>query len=97
MFKLSIFRGALLAVLAAPASLLAFLTGWAAADWRWGALAGAAVFTLFFAAAVVNILRARNYSYADCLLPPLFSLAWSLVLVPLTAILRGEHAQAKAG
>jgi hypothetical protein len=67
-----------------PFSVLAFLIGWAARDLRTGLLAGAAVFTVFFAASLISLAFIRSYEYWDALLPPVFSVLWSLALAPFS-------------
>ncbi|OGR80929.1 MAG: hypothetical protein A2X32_00740 [Elusimicrobia bacterium GWC2_64_44] len=73
-----------IAALSFPFTVLSFLIGWAAADVKTGLLAGAAVFTVFFAAAVVNLFFVKTYSYADAALPAVFAALWSLALAPFS-------------
>ncbi|MDA8132113.1 MAG: hypothetical protein M0011_11480 [Elusimicrobia bacterium] len=77
-------RSIAIATLSFPFSLLAFVIGWAARDLRAGLLAGAVVFTIFFAAAAVSLLLVRKFTYADAALPPAFAVIWSLVLAPFS-------------
>ncbi|MDD2805271.1 MAG: hypothetical protein PHV33_06920 [Elusimicrobiales bacterium] len=73
-----------IAALSFPFTALSFLIGWAAADVKTGLLAGAAVFTVFFTAAVVNLFFVKTYSYADAALPAVFAALWSLALAPFS-------------
>jgi len=77
-------RSFAIAFLSFPFTGLAFVIGWAAADLRTGLLAGAAVFTLFFTAAVVNLFFVKSYSYLDAALPAVFAALWSLALAPFS-------------
>lgn len=77
-------RSFAIAFLSFPFTGLAFIIGWAAADLRTGLLAGAAVFTLFFTAAVVNLFFVKSYSYLDAALPAVFAALWSLALAPFS-------------
>ncbi|HAN05573.1 MAG TPA: hypothetical protein DCW72_00590 [Elusimicrobia bacterium] len=77
-------RSFAIAFLSFPFTGLAFVIGWAAADLRTGLLAGAAVFTLFFTAAVVNLFFVKTYSYLDAALPAVFAALWSLALAPFS-------------
>ena len=77
-------RSFAIATLAFPASLLAFVIGWAARDLRAGLLSAAVAFTVFFAAAAVSLLLVRKFSYADAALPPAFAVGWSLALAPFS-------------
>lgn len=72
------------AFLSFPFTALAFAAGWALADVRTGLLAGAAMFTVFFLAAAVNLFFVKSYSYADALLPAAFAALWSLALAPFS-------------
>lgn len=73
-----------IAFLSFPFTALSFLIGWLAADVKTGLLAGAAVFTVFFTAAVVNLFFVKTYTYADALLPAAFAALWSLALAPFS-------------
>ena len=77
-------RSLAISFLSFPFSALAFLLGWAAMDLRFGLLAGAAVFTVFFIAAIVNLFFIKSYSYLDAALPLVFSVLWSLALAPFS-------------
>lgn len=77
-------RSFAIAFLSFPFTLLAFVIGWAARDMRAGLLAGAAIFTVFFTAAVVNLFFVKTYSYLDAALPAVFAALWSLALAPFS-------------
>lgn len=77
-------RSFAIAFLSFPFTALAFAIGWAARDLRAGLLAGAAVFTVFFTAAVVNLFFVKSYSYLDAALPAVFAALWSLALAPFS-------------
>lgn len=62
-------RSFAIAFLSFTFTALAFAAGWALADLKTGLLAGAAMFTVFFTAAVVNLFFVKSYSYADAALP----------------------------
>ena len=70
--------------LTVPAALLGFVAGWAVKDLGTGILAGAVCFTLFFIAALVNIILTKRYTAVDAALPVLFAVIWSLILVPFS-------------
>ncbi|OGS11448.1 MAG: hypothetical protein A2234_04275 [Elusimicrobia bacterium RIFOXYA2_FULL_58_8] len=77
-------RAIAIEVLSFPFTALAFIAGWAFRDIRFGVLAGAVVFTIFFIAALASIFFIRTYSYTDSALPPVFALLWSAVLAPFS-------------
>ncbi|PKM97775.1 MAG: hypothetical protein CVU79_06420 [Elusimicrobia bacterium HGW-Elusimicrobia-3] len=77
-------RSFAIAFLSFPFTGLGLVIGWVAADLRAGLLAGAAVFTLFFTAAVVNLFFVKSYSYLDAALPAVFAALWSLALAPFS-------------
>lgn len=77
-------RSLAIAALSFPSTALAFVIGWAARDLRAGLLVGAAVFTVFFAAALVSLFFIRSYSYADAALPAALAALWSLALAPFS-------------
>jgi len=77
-------RSFAIAFLSFPFTALAFAAGWALADLKTGLLAGAAMFTVFFTAAVVNLFFVKSYSYADAALPAVFAALWSLALAPFS-------------
>lgn len=78
------FRSLAISALSFPFSLLAFIIGWAAGDLRTGLLAGAALFTVFFVAALVNLFFIKEFSYLDAALPLAFALLWSAALAPFS-------------
>ena len=78
------FRSLAIGALSFPFSLLALIIGWAAGDLRTGLLAGAAVFTCFFVAAVVNLFFIKEFSYLDAALPLVFAMFWSAALAPFS-------------
>jgi len=71
-------------VLSFPFTALTFIIGWAAKDIRFGVLAGAVVFTVFFVAALVSLFVIKTYGYVDAALPLAFSVLWSAALVPFS-------------
>jgi hypothetical protein len=77
-------RSLAISALSFPFTLLAFVIGWAARDIRFGLLAGAAVFTLFFIAAAVSLFFIKEFSYLDAALPAVFAALWSLALAPFS-------------
>lgn len=77
-------RSFAIAFLSFPFTVLAAAAGWAFADLRTGLLAGAAMFTVFFTAAAVNLFFVKSYSYADAALPAVFAALWSLALAPFS-------------
>lgn len=77
-------RSLAISALSFPFSAAAFIIGWAVRDIRSGLLAGAAVFTAFFIAALISLLFIKSYSYLDAALPLVFSVLWSLALAPFS-------------
>jgi hypothetical protein len=77
-------RTFLFTFLTVPAGLLGFAAGWAARDLQTGLVAGAACFSALFLAAALNIFLTKTYTWADAALPVLFSLVWSLILIPFS-------------
>ena len=77
-------RSLAISFLSFPFSAVAFLIGWVARDLRFGLLAGAVIFTVFFIAAVVSLFFVKTYSYLDAALPPAFAVVWSLALAPFS-------------
>ena len=77
-------RAAAINALSFPFSILAFIIGWAAGDLRTGILAGAVVFAVFFAASVAALFFIKTFSCLDAVLPLLFSVVWSFILLPFT-------------
>lgn len=77
-------RTFLFTFLTVPAGLLGFIAGWLLKDFKTGLIAGAVCFTVFAAAAALNLLLTRTYTWADAALPVVFSVIWSLILVPFS-------------
>lgn len=77
-------RSFLISFLGFPSSALAFIIGWAGWDLRTGALAAAVVFSVFFAAAMINLFFIKSFTYLDAALPVVFAGVWSLALAPFS-------------
>jgi hypothetical protein len=77
-------RSFLISFLSFPFSALAFIIGWTGWDLRTGALAAAIVFSVFFAAAMINLFFVRRFTYLDAVLPVVFAGVWSLALAPFS-------------
>ncbi|PIU19607.1 MAG: hypothetical protein COT18_06705 [Elusimicrobia bacterium CG08_land_8_20_14_0_20_59_10] len=77
-------KTALIGALSFPFSALSFFIGWAAKDLRAGLFAGAAVFSVFFAAFIISVCFIKTYTYLDTVLPLVFSVLWSAALAPFS-------------
>lgn len=77
-------RTFLFTFLTVPAGLLGLAAGWLIKDLSTGLIAGAVCFTVFGLAAAANLFLTRTYTWADAALPVVFSLVWSLILVPFS-------------
>jgi hypothetical protein len=77
-------RSLTISALSFPFTLLGFIIGWASRDFRFGLLAGAVIFTVFFVAAVVSLFFIKEFSYLDAALPVVFAVLWSAALAPFS-------------
>lgn len=73
-----------LIVLAFPLSVTALIVFWVGNNWRAGVAAAGCTFAICLFAATVMLFFIRKLSLVDVFLPVVFSVAWSLVLTPLS-------------
>jgi hypothetical protein len=67
-----------------PLAFLALLIFWIAYSWRAGFIAGASVLALCLIAATLMIFVVKTISLVDVFLPLVFSVVWSVLLIPLS-------------
>ena len=71
-------------ILAFPLSIAAWIIFWAGSNWRAGLIAGGSTFAVCLIAATVMLFFVRKMSLVDVFLPLIFSVVWSLLLIPLS-------------
>lgn len=77
-------KSLLVVVVSAPLSIAVGLALWVAQSWRAGLIACFATFAVCLVAATLLAFFTRRLTLVDVFLPVLFSILWSLVLVPFS-------------
>jgi hypothetical protein len=77
-------KSLLLVVVSAPLSLAVGLAFWAAQSWRAGLAACFATFAACLVAATLLAFFTRRLTLVDVFLPVIFSVLWSLILMPFS-------------
>jgi hypothetical protein len=77
-------KSILLLLMAVPLSIALFFIFWATYNWRAAVIAGSSTFALCLVGATLLLLFTRSFSLFDVFLPLIFSVLWSLFLVPFS-------------
>jgi hypothetical protein len=77
-------KSLLLVVISAPLSLAIGLAFWAAQGWRSGVIACCGAFAVCLVAATLLAFFTRRFTLLDVFLPVVFSVIWSLLLMPFS-------------
>jgi hypothetical protein len=77
-------KSLLIVAVAAPLSIAAGLAFWAAQNWRAGLIACCATFAACLVTATLLAFFTRRFTLIDVFLPLIFSILWSLVLMPFS-------------
>jgi hypothetical protein len=77
-------KSLLVVVVSAPLSLAVGLAFWAAQSWRSGLVACFGTFAACLVAATLLVFFTRRLTLVDVFLPLIFSVVWSLILMPFS-------------
>jgi hypothetical protein len=77
-------KSLLLALVAAPVSIALGIAVWAGANWKAGLIACCCTFAAGLILATLMAFFTRRFTLFDVFLPVIFSVLWSLVLVPFS-------------
>jgi uncharacterized membrane protein len=77
-------KSLLVIVLAIPLAILFTIIFWVGMDWKAGVIAGCVTLALCLTAATLMLFFLKTFSVVDVFLPLIFSIVWSLALIPLS-------------
>ena len=77
-------KSLLVVVVSAPLSIAVGLAFWVAQNWRAGLIACFSTFAVCLVAATLLAFFTRRFTLVDVFLPLIFSVLWSLILMPLS-------------
>ena len=77
-------KSLLVVVVALPLSALLMITFWVALGWKAGVIVGCSTLALCLVAATAMIFMLKKFSLFDVFLPLIFSVIWSVVLIPFS-------------
>jgi hypothetical protein len=77
-------KSLLVVVVSAPLSIAVGLAFWVAQDWRAGLIACFGTFAVCLVAATLLAFFTRRITLVDVFLPLIFSVVWSLILMPFS-------------
>jgi hypothetical protein len=77
-------KSLLIIVLAFPLAILFGIMAWVGANWRAGIIAGCITLAVCLITATLMLFFLKTFSAVDVFLPLVFSVIWSLALIPLS-------------